>query len=59
MLVSFEEFNSNFNSIHGVRVIGVGGGGGGTIVWDYNMGVGRHNVYLDEMLASSTFHPQW
>lgn len=24
-----------------------------------NIGVRSHNVYLDEMLASSTFHPQW
>jgi hypothetical protein len=45
MLVSFEEFNSNFNSIHGVRVTGG------------DIGVRSHNVYLDEMLASSTFHP--
>jgi hypothetical protein len=24
-----------------------------------NIGVRSHNVYLDEMLTSSTFHPQW
>jgi len=27
--------------------------------WGWNNGVGSHNVYLDEMLESSTFHPQW